>query len=41
MGTKGTSLAPFFANQLAQHLVYNFPISPEANVHRFTRILSK
>lgn len=41
MGTKGTSLAPFFANQLTQHLVYNFPIAPEADVHRFTRILSK
>jgi glycine/D-amino acid oxidase-like deaminating enzyme len=41
MGTKGTSLAPFFANQLTQHLVYNFPISPEADVHRFTRILSR
>lgn len=41
MGTKGTSLAPFFAHQLAQHLVYNFPIAPEADVHRFTRILSK
>lgn len=41
MGTKGTSLAPFFAHQLVQHLVYNFPISPEADVRRFTRILSK
>jgi len=41
MGTKGTSLAPFFAHQLTQHLVYNFPITPDANVHRFTRILSK
>jgi hypothetical protein len=41
MGTKGTSLAPFFAHQLMQHLVYNFPIAPEADVHRFTRILSK
>lgn len=41
MGTKGTSLAPFFANQLVQYLVYNFPIAPEADVHRFTRILSK
>lgn len=41
MGTKGTSLAPFFAHQLAQHLVYNFPIAPEADVNRFTRILSK
>lgn len=41
MGTKGTSLAPFFAHQLTQHLVYGFPIAPEADVHRFTRILSK
>jgi glycine/D-amino acid oxidase-like deaminating enzyme len=41
MGTKGTSLAPFFAHQLVQHLVYDLPITPEANVHRFTRILSK
>lgn len=41
MGTKGTSLAPFFAHQLVQHLVYNFPIAPEADVRRFNRILSK
>jgi glycine/D-amino acid oxidase-like deaminating enzyme len=41
MGTKGTSLAPFFAHQLAQHLVYDLPIADEANVHRFSRILSK
>ena len=41
MGTKGTSLAPFFANQLAQNIVYNFPVLPEADVHRFSRILSK
>lgn len=41
MGTKGASLAPFFAHQLAQHLVYNFPIAPEADVNRFQRILSK
>lgn len=41
MGTKGTSLAPFFAHQLTQHLVYDFPLAPEADVHRFNRILSK
>ncbi len=41
MGTKGTSLAPFFAHQLAQHLIHNFPIAPEADVKRFSRILSK
>lgn len=41
MGTKGTTLAPFFAHQLVQHLVHNFPIAAEADVRRFTRILSK
>lgn len=41
MGTKGTSLAPFFANQLAQQIVFGFPIAPEADVQRFSRILSK
>jgi glycine/D-amino acid oxidase-like deaminating enzyme len=41
MGTKGTSLAPFFAHQLTQYLVYGFPIAAEADVHRFSRILSK
>lgn len=41
MGTKGTSLAPFFAHQLAQNIVYDFPIAPEADVRRFSRILSK
>lgn len=41
MGTKGASLAPFFAHQLAQHLVYGFPIAPESDVQRFSRILSK
>lgn len=41
MGTKGTSLAPFFARQLADHLVHHFPIAAEADVHRFSRILSK
>jgi glycine/D-amino acid oxidase-like deaminating enzyme len=41
MGTKGTSLAPFFGHQLTQNLVYNFPITDEANINRFSRILSK
>jgi len=40
MGTKGTSLAPFFAHQLAQHIVYNYPLAPEVDVKRFSRILS-
>jgi len=41
MGTKGTSLAPFFAHQLSQHLVYGFPLMEEANISRFARILNK
>lgn len=41
MGTKGTSLAPFFAHQLVQHITNNIAISPEADIKRFTRILSK
>ncbi len=40
MGTKGASLAPFFANQLVQNMVYNLPIADEANVSRFNKILS-
>jgi glycine/D-amino acid oxidase-like deaminating enzyme len=41
MGTKGTSLAPFFAHQLVEHLVRDQPIHPDASVNRFSRILSK
>ena len=41
MGTKGTSLAPFFAHQLVRQMIDGFPIAPEADVHRFQRILSK
>ncbi|HMC99901.1 MAG TPA: FAD-dependent oxidoreductase, partial [Ferruginibacter sp.] len=41
MGTKGCSLAPFFAKQLVDHLLHNQPITPEASVSRFQRILSK
>ncbi|MDQ3682118.1 MAG: FAD-binding oxidoreductase [Bacteroidota bacterium] len=41
MGAKGASLAPFFANQLTSHLVHNFPIHDEADIKRYTRILSK
>jgi glycine/D-amino acid oxidase-like deaminating enzyme len=39
MGAKGCSLAPFFADQLTNHLVKNLPIYPEADVKRFERIL--
>ncbi|HEU4471325.1 MAG TPA: FAD-dependent oxidoreductase [Flavisolibacter sp.] len=41
MGTKGTSLAPFFANQLVQHLVHGRPITPQADINRFARILNR
>jgi glycine/D-amino acid oxidase-like deaminating enzyme len=41
MGTKGASLSPFFANQMVQHLVHGLPISPEADVHRFNRLLTR
>jgi len=40
MGTKGCSLAPFFAKQLSDHLIENKPLYAEADVSRFKRILS-
>lgn len=41
MGTKGCSLAPFFARQLTGHLLHGKPITPEADVARFQRMLSR
>jgi glycine/D-amino acid oxidase-like deaminating enzyme len=41
MGTKGCSLAPFLARQLAEHLCYGKPLNPEADIHRFRKILSR
>lgn len=35
MGTKGCSLAPYFARQLVQHMQHGTPIHPEAAVSRF------
>lgn len=35
MGTKGCSLAPYYANQLAQHLINDTPIDSEADIQRF------
>lgn len=40
MGTKGCSLAPYFAHQLTQNLLNGKPIDPLADVKRFARILS-
>lgn len=41
MGTKGCSLAPYFAKQLTDHLCYNGLITPEADIQRFARILAR
>jgi glycine/D-amino acid oxidase-like deaminating enzyme len=41
MGTKGCSLAPFFARQLIDYLFYGIPIAKDADVARFKKILSK
>lgn len=41
MGSKGCSLAPFFAKQLSDHLVYQKQILPEADISRFRKILSR
>ena len=41
MGTKGCSLAPFFASQLTAHLISGEEILPEADIKRFTKILMR
>ncbi len=41
MGTKGCSVAPYFAHQFAQHLVNNTPLMPNVDIKRFNRILSR
>lgn len=41
MGTKGCSLAPFFAKQLSDHLLYEEPIAMDADVKRFSKILAR
>jgi glycine/D-amino acid oxidase-like deaminating enzyme len=40
MGTKGCSLAPYFAYQLSENISSAKPILPEANISRFKKILS-
>lgn len=35
LGTKGTSLGPFFAHQLTRHLVDQQPLDPEVDIRRF------
>ena len=41
MGTKGCSLAPYFAHELTRLLINNTPLMPEADINRFTRILTQ
>jgi glycine/D-amino acid oxidase-like deaminating enzyme len=41
MGTKGCSLAPYFAHQLTEHLMNNSPINPLADIARFTKVLGR
>jgi glycine/D-amino acid oxidase-like deaminating enzyme len=41
MGTKGCSLAPFFANAFANHLTNNEPLLPDVEVNRYKKLLVK
>jgi glycine/D-amino acid oxidase-like deaminating enzyme len=41
MGTKGCSLAPYFARQLVENLKNGSPIRPDADIQRFTKVLSR
>ena len=41
MGTKGCSLAPYFAKQLVDHLIHKTPIMADADVQRFKRVLMR
>lgn len=40
MGTKGCSLAPYFAKQLVDHVIKGSSITPEADLSRFAKVLS-
>jgi glycine/D-amino acid oxidase-like deaminating enzyme len=41
MGSKGLSMAPYFAHQLARHLIDGTHLLPEVEVKRYQRILAK
>ncbi len=41
MGTKGCSLAPYFSIEFTNYLVHGEPINPQADIKRFTKILSR
>lgn len=41
LGSKGCSLAPFFAKQFVDNIIHEKPIEPEASVERFTKVLAR
>ncbi len=41
MGTKGCSLAPYFANEFVNHLTNNIELNPLVDVKRFAKILAR
>ena len=41
MGTKGCSLAPYFAKQWVQQLIEKAPVHAEADISRFARVLAR
>ena len=41
MGTKGCSLAPYFAHQLVQHITEGRPLQGDVDVRRFSKVLSR
>ncbi|MCD6013825.1 MAG: dependent oxidoreductase [Flavipsychrobacter sp.] len=41
MGSKGCSMAPYFANMFARHLVHNESLQPDVDVKRFKNVLSR
>ncbi len=41
MGSKGCSMAPYFADMFVRHLVHNEPLQPDVNVRRFKNVLSR
>lgn len=41
MGSKGCSLAPWFAKELADNIISNKPINPLVDVQRYSKVLSK
>ncbi|NNF36687.1 MAG: FAD-binding oxidoreductase [Saprospiraceae bacterium] len=36
LGTKGSSLGPYWASRMAEYLLYDHPLDPEVNLNRFT-----